>query len=37
MDFTKLSALKSYEEVVNVKILDTTDLALNEVAVQLAD
>ena len=37
MDFTKLSALKSYEEVANVKILDTTDLALNEVAGQLAD
>ena len=37
MDFSRLSALKSYEEVANVKILDTTDLALNEVAGQLAD
>jgi GNAT superfamily N-acetyltransferase len=37
MDFTKLSALKSYEEVANIKILDTTDLALNEVAGELAD
>ena len=37
MDFTRLSALKSYEEVANVKILDTTDLALHEVAVKLAD
>ena len=37
MDFTKLSALKSYEEVANVKILDTTDLALHEVAGELAD
>ena len=37
MDFTRLSALKSYEEVANVKILDTTDLALQEVAGQLVD
>jgi N-acetylglutamate synthase-like GNAT family acetyltransferase len=37
MDFTKLFALKSYEEVANVKILDTTDLALHEVAGELAD
>ena len=37
MDFTQLSTLKSYEEVANVKILDTTDLALHEVAGQLAD
>lgn len=37
MDFTKLSALKSYEEVANIKILDTTDLALHEVAGQLVD
>lgn len=37
MDFTKLSALKSYEEVATIKILDTTDLALHEVAVELAD
>lgn len=32
-----LLSLKSYEEAVNVKILDTTDLALHEVAAQLAD
>ncbi|MFM8454348.1 MAG: GNAT family N-acetyltransferase [Gammaproteobacteria bacterium] len=37
MDFTKLSALKSYEEVANVKILDTTDLALNEAAQGVTD
>ena len=37
MDFSRLSALKSYEEVANVKILDTTELALHEVAQQLAD
>jgi GNAT superfamily N-acetyltransferase len=37
MDFSKLSSLKSYEEVANVKILDTTDIALDEVAEQLAD
>jgi GNAT superfamily N-acetyltransferase len=37
MDFTRLSALESYEEVANIKILDTTDLALHEVAVELAD
>lgn len=37
MDFSRLSALKSYEEVANVKILDTTDLALHEVAQHLAD
>lgn len=37
MDFTKLSALKNYEEAVNIKILDTTDLAFHEVAVELAD
>ncbi len=37
MDFTRLSPLKSYEEVANVKILDTTDLALHEVAQGLAD
>lgn len=37
MDFKRLSALKSYEEVANVKSLDTTDLALHEVAMELAD
>ena len=37
MDFTRLSALKSYEEVANVKILDTTDHGLHEVAGQLVD
>jgi len=37
MDFGRLSSLKSYEEVANVKILDTTELALHEVAGQLAD
>lgn len=37
MDFSRLSAIKSYEEVANVKILDTTDLALHEVAGELAD
>ena len=37
MDFSRLSALKSYEEVANVKILDTTDLALHEVAQELTD
>lgn len=37
MDFTRLSALKSYEEVANVKILDTTDYGLHEVAGELAD
>ena len=37
MDFSRLSSLKSYEEVANVKILDTTELALHEVAGQLAD
>ncbi len=37
MDFTRISTLKSYEEVANIKILDTTDLALHEVAGGLAD
>ncbi len=37
MDFSRLSALKSYEEVANVKILDTTELALHEVAMKLAN
>lgn len=37
MDFTRLSTLKSYEEVANIKILDTTNHALHEVAVQLVD
>jgi hypothetical protein len=37
MDFTRLSTLRTYEEVANVKILDTTDLALHEVAQELAD
>lgn len=37
MDFSRLSAIKSYDEVANIKILDTTDLALHEVAVELAD
>jgi hypothetical protein len=37
MDFSRLSALKSYEEVANVKILDTIDLALHEVAMKLAN
>jgi hypothetical protein len=36
MDFSKVSPLKSYEEVGNVKILDTTELALHEVAGQMA-
>ena len=37
MDFSRLSVLNSYDEVANIKILDTTDLALHEVAVELAD
>jgi GNAT superfamily N-acetyltransferase len=37
INFTRLSALKSYEEVANIKILDTTDLALHEVAQELTD
>lgn len=37
MDFSRLSALKNYEVVANVKILDTTELALHEVAGHLAD
>jgi N-acetylglutamate synthase-like GNAT family acetyltransferase len=37
MDFTKLSTLKSYEEVANIKTLDTTNLSLHEVAMELAD
>ena len=37
MNFSWLSVLKSYEGVVNVKILNTTDLALSEVARELAD
>ena len=37
MDFSRLSALKNYEEVANVKILDTTELALHDVAGELAD
>lgn len=37
MDFSRLSVLNSYDEVANIKILDTTDLALHEVAAQLAD
>jgi GNAT superfamily N-acetyltransferase len=37
MDFSRLSALSRYEEVVNIKILDTANLALYEVARKLAD
>jgi hypothetical protein len=37
MDFSCLSSLKSYEEVANIKILNTTGLALHEVAQELAD
>lgn len=37
MDFSRLFALKSYKEVASVKILDTTNLALHEVAEELAD
>jgi GNAT superfamily N-acetyltransferase len=37
MDFSRLSSLKNYEEVANVKILDTTELALHEVAMKLAN
>ncbi len=37
MDFTRLSTLRSYEEVANVKILDTTNLALHEVAQWVVD
>ena len=37
MDFSCLSPLKSYEEVANIKILDTTNLTLREVAQELAD
>jgi hypothetical protein len=32
MDFTRLSTLRNYKEVANVKMLDTTNLALHEVA-----
>jgi GNAT superfamily N-acetyltransferase len=37
MDFTRLSTLRNYKEVANVKMLDTTNLALHEVAQELAD
>lgn len=37
MDFSRLSVIKSYDEVANMTILDTTDLALHEVAQGLAD
>ncbi len=37
MDFSRLSVLNSYEEVANIKILDTTNLALHQVAGELAD
>lgn len=37
MDFSRLSAIKSYEEVANIKIFDTTTLTLNEVAEELVD
>jgi gluconate kinase len=37
MDFRQFNNLASYKEVANVKILDTTDLALHEVARKLAD
>lgn len=37
MNFSRLSVLNSYDEVANIKILDTTDLALHEVAGELAD
>jgi ribosomal protein S18 acetylase RimI-like enzyme len=37
MDFSPLSHLASYDKVATVKILDTTDLALYEVAQRLAD
>ena len=33
MDFSRLSALKSYEGFANIKILDTSNLALHEVFV----
>ncbi|HFL2713447.1 TPA: AAA family ATPase [Legionella pneumophila] len=37
MDFSRLNQLASYDDVANVLILDTSDLALKEVAVKLAD
>ena len=37
MDFSRLSALKSYEEIANIKILDTTNFNLHEVAQGVAD
>ena len=37
MDFSRLSIFKSYEEVANVKILDTTEFALHDVARNLED
>ena len=37
MDFSILPHLANYDEVAAVKILDTTDLALHEVAGELAD
>ena len=37
MDFSRLSALRTYEEIANIKILDTTNHALNEVAQELSD
>ncbi|WPX99858.1 GNAT family N-acetyltransferase N-terminal domain protein (plasmid) [Candidatus Megaera polyxenophila] len=37
MDFSRLSILRNYEEVANIKILDTTDLALYDVARKLED
>ena len=37
MDFTRLSTLRSYDEVATVKILDTTNFALHQVAQDLAD
>lgn len=37
MDFSRLSILRNYEEVANIKILDTTDLALYDIARKLED
>ncbi len=37
MDFSRLPHLRSYDDVANVKILDTTNLTLHEVAQGLAD
>ncbi len=37
MDFGKLNQLTSYNDVADVRIIDTTDLALNEVAQKVTD